>query len=82
MVRLSALFKDDRDVPVDPGTVTCNVKAPSGALSTVAVTKDATGQYHADVTASESGTWAYQFVGTGTNKGADEGEFEVRKSRF
>jgi hypothetical protein len=82
VVRLTATFKDTTNALVDPTTVVCNVVNPNGSSSTPSVVKDSLGTYHADVVADTPGTWGYQFIGTGTNRGADEGEFEVARSRF
>lgn len=82
-MRCSAVFTaTDTDAAVDPTTVTCSARAPGGTLSTPAVVKDSVGHYHALVTANEVGVWSYRFLGTGSNAGAGESQFEIDSSAF
>ena len=85
-VRLAVSF-NIKNVLTDPTTVTLKVQDPSEnetdytyALSEV--TKDATGQYHKDITLDEVGTWYYRFEGLGAAVAAGEDNFEVRATEF
>jgi uncharacterized protein YfaS (alpha-2-macroglobulin family) len=86
LVRISATFINQAGTAVDPTTVTCTVVDGNGAsVSSGTASKDSTGNYHYDVdTTSLTGgaSYYYQFKGTGTNQGADEDEFAIRKSHF
>lgn len=81
-VRCSVDFKVD-DVLTDPTTVTFKYKKPSGTTTTLvygtdaAVVKDATGQYHVDVTTDEKKEWNFRFEGTGTCTAVEEAAFNV-----
>jgi len=81
-VRCSVDFKV-ADVLTDPTTVTFKSKKPSGTITTLvygtdaAVVKDATGQYHVDVTTDEKGEWNFRFEGTGTCTAVEEAAFNV-----
>jgi hypothetical protein len=84
-VIISAVFKDDNGVQVDPSTVTCRIKDPSGntnVLTGGGLTHTGTGQYQAVVNADEEGTWQYRFESSGTAQAAEEGEFWIRGSFF
>lgn len=76
-VTLTASFTLD-GAPVDPTTVALEVRRPSGAWSTVAVTKAAVGSYRYDLTADTSGVWRYQWTGTGPGGNVEDGAFVVR----
>jgi hypothetical protein len=82
MVRVTATFRDTNTTPVDPTTVTCTAVDGNGTTRPQTVVKDSVGNYHADINADTSGLWSYQFKGTGTNQGADEGTFDIAPSRF
>lgn len=49
----------------DPTTLTGLVTIPSGAQSSLTVTKVSTGVYYADKLATEAGTYVGTFTGTG-----------------
>lgn len=84
VVRLSAGFV--QTTAIDPGTVALTVQAPDAtsttytfALSTV--TKDSTGNYHVDITPTQTGTYRYRWVSTGNGAAAEEKWFQVRTKR-
>jgi hypothetical protein len=88
--RLSAAFATAAGAAVDPTVVTLKIKAPP-PTSTVTthvygtdanVIKDSTGNYHYDVTLSQSGTYRYRWEGTGAAICADEGSLNVNRSKF
>jgi hypothetical protein len=86
LVRITGTFSV-AGVATDPTTVTLKVRTPSGAVSTYTyagggVTKDATGVYRRDVSATEPGRWLYRWEGTGTAEAAEEGSFDVEMSAF
>jgi hypothetical protein len=68
--------------------VAVNVRAPSGVTSTGAatstgggstwITREGTGLWHADVTVTEAGRWAYTFRSTGVIVDTVTGAFAAR----
>lgn len=76
-VTLTANFTD-AGAPVEPTTVTCSVRSPSGTTTSPSVT-NASGTYSAEIEPDEHGAWAYRFAGTGTYVAAEEGTFRVRR---
>jgi hypothetical protein len=69
-------------VDVDPSTVTCKVKDPSGTVSTYTysggdITRESTGVYSYVVDANADGKWHYRFQATGNGAGAGENSFLV-----
>lgn len=85
-VRLSVEFKDSSNALYDPATVLLKVQTPAGATSiyTYGVTgsfiKDAVGQYHMDILATQAGVWYYR--GDSADGVVDERAFEVTESAF
>jgi len=66
-------------VPADPTTVTLKTRDPLGALTVYTygsgdgvIARDAVGSYHAYVTLTTPGMWAYHWVGTGAAAGVGE----------
>ena len=83
IVRVSVEFKNLTGTLTDPTTVTLKYRDPSGVLTDWTVTageivKDGVGLYHADVSPTVAGIWAYRFVGVGTLQAAEEGTFLVK----
>lgn len=80
IAKLSATFTVS-GVDTDPTTVTVTVRDPTGTVTTYTtsngVTKDATGQYHLNLTVGVSGRWAYKWSGTGTAVDNEQGVFYV-----
>jgi len=85
IVRVSSAFTQS-GVAVDPTTVSLIVLAPDRTATTYTVgegtvLKDSAGNYHVDVPATQTGTYRYRWVSTGTGAAAEEGFFEVRTQR-
>ena len=87
-VQVSASFKLAGTL-VDPDPLTVRVEDPAETAASylyitggTTVVKSATGIYYLNVNASTVGTWHYRFESGSTNRGAEEGTFEVRKSQF
>jgi hypothetical protein len=73
----------------DPTTVTLQVRLPSqtlltstylGASDAGAITRDATGQYHADYLPLTVGTHRWRWAGTGAATAAAEGQYTIDAS--
>jgi hypothetical protein len=82
-VRCSVTFEVN-DVATDPTAVTFKVRTPARTTTTytygapdAVIVKDATGQYHADVTANAMGEWNFRFEGTGACQAVEESAFVV-----
>ncbi len=58
-------FKDSSNSNYAPTTVTAKVRAPSGAITTPAVTNPSLGIYQTTFTLSQRGIWRYEFTGNG-----------------
>ena len=83
-VRLNAGFTVTGSY-ADPDIVTCSVKTPSGDVSVFnftsgTVSQEDTGKFFKDIFVNEPGQWWYEWFGTGTALGADEGYFIVERS--
>jgi hypothetical protein len=71
------------DAPVDPAQVVVRLMDPAGGTAELAygmdpaVTRTAPGQYQVVVAATLPGRWRYRFVGTGRDRGAFDGYFDV-----
>lgn len=76
IARCTAVFKVGT-VLTDPTTVVFTVSDPTGAVTTPATVHDSTGNYHADVTPTVSGTWRYEYQGTGTVVAEGQSDFFV-----
>ena len=85
--RMSVSYQEKDLTYVDPTTITLNIIAPSGAITTYVygtdseLVKDSTGQYHADYLLDESGIWKYQFISTGTLPSMEEGSWATLSNR-
>ena len=64
LVRLSTALRDI-DGDLADGTVSLTVTAPDGTVTTPTPTNDGTGLYHADVTVTQTGSWAYVYASIG-----------------
>lgn len=88
VVRSAVAFTNVAGTAVDPGGVTFKVKSPLGVITTyvyltdVEVVKDATGSYHIDLEPDSQGVWVVRWIGTGSNKTASEGSFQMIESQF
>lgn len=84
LARLTTSFTDfGTGNPVDPTTVTADVRDPDGNTTTYILTsgqivKDSTGNYHLDIQVATPGRWSYKFVGTGAATDTGQGTFVVR----
>lgn len=82
-VRVTASFTiAATSTATDPGTVSVSVRAPDGTVTTPPATKDGTGVYHVDVTASQAGEYYVRFVGTAPLIAAAEQQFDVQLGHF
>lgn len=87
-VRLSVAFTDSDGVAVDPTVITLKYSNPGGTVTTLvyetdaAVTRDATGEFYADIVPTTAGIWRYRWYSSGTVTAAAEGSFSVRRSQF
>ena len=85
LARISSAFTTAATgTPTDPTTITARVKAPDGSLTVFTypsgVTKDSTGNFHADFVPTMSGTHFYRWEGTGSAQAASEASFYVQPS--
>lgn len=84
-IRLSGTFTDTADTLVDPTGVVITVRDPAGTVTTPAVTRDSTGAYHADITATLGDTdqlWRWSMQGTGAHPQLAFSEFKVLPAPF
>lgn len=84
-VVISGTFDNGVPAPVDPGTITLRIMAPSGPLAPLVygvdpIVKDSTGRYHYLLSVTEAGLFTYRWEGTGANPGVYESSFVVRES--
>jgi uncharacterized protein YfaS (alpha-2-macroglobulin family) len=79
--RLSVTVRDAAGQLVDPTTVTCRVRTPSGVVLAALVVRDGVGQYHADVALTEAGLWQWEWRTTGTVQLVEGDERYVYPSR-
>lgn len=94
LVRVSVTFRDANGVAADPDAVTGRFRRTTdagvvGALTTFVngtdaeLVKDATGQYHIDISLVGGGRYRYSFTGDpagGTLEAHGEAHFDVRES--
>jgi len=85
LVRIANTFKDSTGTLIDPTAVFVKYRTPAGVTTTLtygvdlALVRDSLGTYHADVSITAAGTWAYRWYSTGTGQGSEEHYFEVRQ---
>lgn len=83
IIRISGAFTDVNGAAVDPTTVTLRIKPPSGSTVVVTnATKDSVGNYHYDYTPTLKGKHYYRWEGTGACVTANEGDFQIEKSKI
>lgn len=86
-IRISASFKTLAGVPADPDAVTIRLRSPNSIVSvytsvtTPAVVRDTTGEYHLDVQVTSTLEWFYRVEGTGAVQESGEGSLVVRISQ-
>ena len=79
-VRIEASFTNLSGTAADPTTVAVTVTTPGRTTVTPTVTKDSTGEYHADVDVDRPGEWIFRWTGVGALMAAESGSFYVRRS--
>lgn len=80
-VRMEMILRDFGDA-LTSGTVTCEVRDPSGNIAAATVTNADTGVYHAFVTIDEAGVWQYRFESVGATISAGEGSWTAATTVF
>lgn len=75
-VQITLHVVDEAGDPIDPATVTIQVTAPDGNVSTPAVTNPQVGQYRATVLADAAGRWRWTWTATGP-AAVEHGFFDV-----
>lgn len=80
-VRLGCLLTDVEN-SITTGTVTCEVKNPSGVITAATTSTPTLGTYYAYVTVDAAGTWRYRFESVGTTIAASESSFTVEATSF
>ena len=90
-VNTSTTFQDSAGTAFDPDVVTFKVLEPGQAAVSYVygvaseVTKNGTGDYTLTIDVETEGRWHYRVQGetsAGVNRGADDGQFDVRDSVF
>lgn len=89
-VRVSAVWTDADSTAVDPDVVRFKFRTPNGTLTTYVyltdteLVRDSTGNYHVDLSVTNSpGNWLYRFEGEtsgGAAQGAAESYFTAKAS--
>ena len=79
-VVLTATFTQG-GVPTDPLSVTCKIRTPDDAVTSLTVTQQSIGVYQATFLTAAGGTHWYRFEGAGTVSAAHEDSFIVRDPR-
>lgn len=82
-VVLSAIFTV-ANVLTDPTTVALVYRTPDGVETILTyansqITKDATGKYHVNLSATQFGSTVYAWLATGTDQTSIDGSFMVRR---
>lgn len=87
-VRTSVAFTQVSDsAAIDPDVVKMSFITPSGTVTTYVygtddeIVKSSTGNYYADISLTEKGTWYYRWFSTGTGQAATEERLEVETAR-
>lgn len=79
LARITATFTQDA-APIDPTTVTAQVRDPTGTITEVPITLQATGIYQALVNLTASGQWYVRIYSTGSGQAAEEIAIKVETS--
>jgi hypothetical protein len=84
LVRLTALYTNAADRPIDPTAVFVAITKPDSTTDTYSydpdageLKRDSLGQYHFDQSVTMSGTWRFRWYSTGSGQAAAHGEFIV-----
>jgi hypothetical protein len=86
VIRLAAVFTAS-SVATDPTTITLLIRTPSLGLlqytyAAAQITRDSTGNYHYDLTTTNSGTYSYRWAAGGAVVAATEGQFLATSLNF
>jgi hypothetical protein len=87
VVRVSSEFTDPQlGGVIDPDTVKLSIRSPDGAVVTLEygvddIAQDDVGQYRADISVGQSGTWHYRWFSEGNGQAAEERRFVVREAQ-
>jgi len=88
LVRVEGAFKDDDEILTDPTIVRFKFTTPAGVMTTyvhgtdVQLVRDSTGQYHVDLTPTQSGDWHYSWECSGLVQAAEPWQFVVKPGAF
>ncbi len=82
LVTVSVIFRDNNDDPVDPSTITLEIRNPNNVVSTYvygasAIVRDDVGKYHYDIDVQIAGLWTYFWQGGGAGQGSGGRSFNV-----
>lgn len=87
-IRTSVVFTQVSDeTAIDPSVVKLSFITPAGVTTTYVygtddeIVKSSTGNYYADISLTEKGTWYYRWFSTGTGQAATEERLEVEPAR-
>jgi uncharacterized protein YfaS (alpha-2-macroglobulin family) len=81
-IRISAIWRNDASVAVDPSTITLKIFGPSGQITQYTyaegyVVKDSVGNFHYDFLPTERGNYTYRWEGTGNAIAAGQSSFFI-----
>ena len=82
-VTVSIAFKDKSGNPIDPTTVTLQVKDPTNTINSYTfgvgsqIVKDSLGNYHSDIDGDIAGNWVYVWDGSGNVLISGAGSFSI-----
>jgi uncharacterized protein YfaS (alpha-2-macroglobulin family) len=79
LARITATFTQDAN-PIDPTTITAEVRDPDGIITEVPTTLQSPGIYRALVDLTASGQWGVRIYSTGTGQAAEEILIKVERS--
>lgn len=80
VVRVTAIFRDEDGVLIDPDQVNVKWEQPDGTIDGVTdIPPDTTGHFHYDIPTSAGviGRWFYKWYSTGEGEAVKEGQFDV-----
>lgn len=82
VIRLAGNFVDITCAPVDPDTITLEIKQPDGSILTVTypsqIARVSIGAYYFDFKPTLSGIHYYRYIGTGACIAAGESVFDMK----
>ncbi len=83
VLRITVEFHDNDEVPTDPSSIGFSFRIDQGDVTTYTygvgeeIQRNGTGVYYVDLDLATAGTWAYEFMGSGTIENAIEDAFLV-----